>query len=133
MIKNCGAEDIGLESTLKNRVNERISKGEFKPEDLEYIKKLSLNPIKGTLSVDDETLEKLRRMCQLWEVDLKPVHITSHRKFVGPIIVAAKKVLFSILRVLFKGTFEKQRDFNAAVISAFATAVNQSRERNTEG
>ena len=111
---------VALEGSASAAVAARIAEGKFKRTDVEYISRLNLPVVEGALNVSDRQLEKLRRLCQLADVDLVPARISSHRPFIGPLIVAGKKVLFSILKVLLKDTLRKQRDFNAAVISYLA-------------
>ncbi len=119
-IKSVGVPAADLERLVYDRVAERIDQGNFRAADLDYIKRLNMPAVKGALELSGIQLEKLRRLCQLAEVELVPARISSHRPVIGPVIVAAKKVLFSILKVLLKDTLRKQRDFNAAVISFLA-------------
>lgn len=83
--------------------------------------------LKSTLKASDVELEALRRLCQIWDVDLKQPAITSHRKFIGPIIVAAKRIVFPILRTFMRDTLRQQRDFNAQAI-ALLMQLCQSRK-----
>lgn len=116
-----------LECAGQEAVARRISAGHYRATDVDYILRLNLPVVEGALNVTDRQLEKLRRLCQLADVDLVPARITSHRAYIGPLIVAAKKVLFSILKVLFKDTLRKQRDFNAAVISYLAESAKSTK------
>lgn len=126
-ITSVGQAATDIEDRCYRKVAERISAGNYRAQDLEYIARLDLPAVKGTLKMTDRQLEKLRRLCQLAEVDLIPAHISSHRPVIGPVIVAAKRILFSILKVLFKDTLRKQRDFNAAVISFLAEGQVEDR------
>ena len=87
----------------------------------------------GSLKLSKKRLEKLRRLCQLWEVNLKPAEITSHRKVIGPLIVAVKKLVYPILKVLLKETIKQQRDFNAAAVALIADLANESENQSEEG
>ncbi len=49
-----------------------------------------------------------------------PCDATSHRKYAGPVIVAAKKLIYPILRAFFKDTLHQQRSFNAGSIALMA-------------
>ena len=121
---SAGALDgAALEARASAAVAARVAEGRFKRTDVEYISRLNLPVVEGALNISDRQLEKLRRLCQLADVDLVPARISSHRPYIGPVIVAAKKVLFSILKVLLKDTLRKQRDFNAAVISYLAESA----------
>lgn len=116
----CGEDDPARAQALEERVRNRVAAGNFKTEDLRYIEKLSLPVVSGSLAVSEKTLERLRRLCQLWEVDIKATKIESHRKFVGPCIVAGKRILFTLLRTLLKEQLRQQRDFNAATVVMLA-------------
>lgn len=123
-----------LETTAAARVQTKISEKRFRLEDVEYISRLrftlggsSAGPEEQPVevSISPERLEKLRRLCQLWEVDLKPPStITSHRRFIGPVIVALKRAAYPVLRFFMRETLRKQRDFNAAVV-AYLTELSQ--------
>ena len=74
---------------------------------------------------DDPSLDKLRRLCQLWDVDLRCSGITSHRPVLGPFIVAMKKLFYPFLRVFLKDALQQQRDFNAAAVSLLADLASK--------
>jgi len=113
----CGETNLETEETLKKRVLSKISTREFTEENVAYIRDVNLEAIEGSASLTDDTLERLRRMCQVWDADLRPFTITSHRKFVGPIIVGAKKLLFPIFKGFLKDFISQQKSFNAEVLS----------------
>lgn len=116
----CGEQGSSIEELLSSRVGQRQAKGSYSAEDVKYIAALNLKAVKGDLKVSDEVLEKMRRLCQIWDVDLKAKPISSHRKFVGPVIVAAKKMMFPIIRIFLKDFLRQQRQFNAGCISLLA-------------
>ncbi len=123
----CGVEDPTRAGELAKKVDARIEAGVYARSDVEYLARIDRSLVQGTLSINETKLEKLRKLCQLWEIDLKPVEISSHRKFIGPIIVGIKKLLFPIVRVLFKNTLKQQRDFNAAAISLLTELCKDER------
>ncbi|MDZ4786195.1 MAG: hypothetical protein SGJ02_08980 [bacterium] len=125
-----GEFDSSLQNSLQAMVQNRIAKAEFAEQDVDYIKNLSRPVIANKLSVSKERLEKIRLLCQLWDIDLRPSKITSHRKFLGPIIVTAKKAIQPILKMLLKDTINQQRDFNAAVITLVTDLSNQIDQKN---
>ena len=93
----------------------------------EYLKELELSLTKSELDVSDEILERLRLCCQLWDVKINPEEIKSHRKFIGPIIIALKKLLFPILNAFFKNFIRQQKDFNAATIALIGKFIEEKR------
>jgi hypothetical protein len=126
-----GLADPERASALSARVQQRIQSGAFKKADCDYIKRLPARLTPGDLQLSDLQLERLRQVCQRAEVQLMPMKITSHRRWIGPIIVASKRILFSILKVLLKDTIRRQNDFNSAVISYLAASAQKPSEPNT--
>lgn len=122
----CGEASASTSSLVATRVQERIAKGDYSEDDAHYVSEVSLRLTKGELDVSDTTLEKLRALCQLWDLELEPAQISSHRKFIGPIIVIVKRLLFPILQVLLKETISRQRAFNAAAISILFDLANET-------
>lgn len=119
-----------LAEDLSSAVDARISNGEFSSQDISNIQDRDLSVIKGTLTLSDEKLEKLRRLCQVWDIDIRPASITSHRKIIGPVIVGIKRALFPIVRFFLKDLIREQRDFNAAAITLLADLSNSESERS---
>lgn len=122
----CGQEDKAFEESINSRVNQRIANKDYSENDCKVIADMRMSVVKGDLKIDDYTLEKLRHMCQLWDIDLRPREITSHRKIVGPIIVGIKKMLFPILKIFLKDLIRQQRDFNAATIRLVGCLSNKN-------
>ena len=118
-----------LSRQLSESVARRISEGKYTQKDIEIVSKIELPLIDGKLNVNAKDLEKLRELCKLWDVDLKPLHISSHRKFIGPVIVAAKKLFYPFVRAIFKESHKQQREFNAATISMIAEILNRGSEQ----
>ena len=117
--------DTELEELVASRVESKVVAREYSRQDIENIKDRNLRVIEGALSLSDERLEKLRRMCQLWDVQIVPAEISSHRKFIGPIIVGFKRLLFPVVRYLLKDFVRQQRDFNASAIVLLAELSNR--------
>ena len=127
-----GGEPNGaLQRLVEGRTRAAEAARTYRVEDIAYLKKMNMHVAPGQLQVSDLTLEKLRKMCQLWYIDLKPGReISSHRKLIGPMIVAAKKALFPIIRFCLKDTLKQQRDFNAAVIAAITHLAENQQPSN---
>ncbi|MEZ4755094.1 MAG: hypothetical protein R3A13_12495 [Bdellovibrionota bacterium] len=119
-LKILGESNSELESLLNSRVKAKIADKEFTLDNVCYVDKVDFSLVKGKLNLTDKQLEKLRRLCQLWDIKLRPAEISSHRAFIGPIIVTAKKLMFRLLSVLLKDIFHQQKSFNAAAIDMIA-------------
>lgn len=132
-LKICGNEDQEMQSQLLSKKQSLIDSGELTEDQIKYMKQVDLSITKGELDISDKALEKLRVLCQLWDVDIRPQRIESHRKFVGPIIITAKKLVFPILKSFMKDFVRQQKDFNAGVISLvgeIATSKKGDNEKN---
>ncbi len=124
-VKVLGEENQDLERSLSSTVRRKIDQGEFTDKDVNYVASLERPLLPGELTVSASRLEKLRRLCQLWDVDLRVTKIESHRKVIGPFIVAAKTMLIPVLRAIFKDMIRQQREFNAEVIKLLADLSNE--------
>jgi hypothetical protein len=118
---------------IQDRCDSRLQEGVVRAQDVDNIRNRALDLIPKDLSVDAVALEKLRRLCQLWEVDLHVGDISSHRKWIGPVIVQMKKLLFPVIRFFMKDFIREQRDFNAATIQLLAELCNQCSEKGKKG
>jgi hypothetical protein len=122
----CGERDVALAARTAARVAELETRGLCATAEQEHVRELRLGPSTDGFSTSPYRLELLRRLCQIYSVDIKEREISSHRRFVGPCIVAVKKVLFKIVKVLLGPTFKHQRDFNAVTVSLLIDLCNES-------
>ena len=113
----CGESDVAVANSTHERVRGCVESKEFSWDEVAYVSAVSMKAGNSSLAVTDEQLEKIRRACQLWDVDIRMRDISSHRPFVGPIIVAAKKALYPILQAFLKDFIRQQRSFNAAALA----------------
>lgn len=125
--------EANLAAELEKRVQERLASGEYTSQELDHVSRVDVNPIQGELNIPDKRLEKLRRLCQVWDVDLRVDKITSHRKIIGPFIVAAKKLMLPVIRVFLKNFIAEQREFNAAAVSLLAELSNRKEGQGGSG
>jgi hypothetical protein len=126
-----GLADNQLSKRLFDRLTSRINSGKFIWENVGYIQDVSLKAAGKNFEVSEKSLEKLRRACQLWDVDIKLKDISSHRKFIGPVIVTAKKLIFPILKAFLKDSLHQQRAFNAAIL-AVCLDLYDKKKNNSE-
>jgi hypothetical protein len=112
-----GVEAPELAQQLSAEVRRKIEGGVYTEDFVKVVAKISPGVMKRSLRVNAQQLESLRRLCQIWDVDVKPLPITSHRKFIGPVIVAVKRLVFPILKLFLRDSLRQQRDFNAQTIA----------------
>jgi len=124
----CGAKNTELEDLLSERLTQRRNAGFFSLDNQKGVEQASFVAVKGAFSTSPERSELLRKLCQIYAVDIKPLDISSHRKFIGPFIVAVKKVLFRVVRPLIGPALVQQRNFNAAAIYLLTDLCNEMRQ-----
>jgi len=128
-ISTLGRDDRQLTEVIEGRVRSRILSGAYQEKDVLYMDLHRLPLLDGNLEAELEVLEGLRQMAQASDVRLTPPVISSHRPYIGPLIVGAKKILFRILDVLLREQLRRQRDFNARTLETLIK-MQQSRCRN---
>lgn len=122
----CGEVEAELEARVAMRVSELEARGQCTAAEREHVQGLGLGPSQNGFVTSPYRLELLRRLCQIYSVDVKEREISSHRRLVGPLIVGVKKILFKIVKVLLGPTFKHQRDFNAVTVSLLIDLCNES-------
>jgi hypothetical protein len=110
----------GIAESIEQDMQARMDSSEYTADEAYYVSHVDLTLCKKELRLSDERLEKLRQLCQLWDIDLRHKEITSHRKFVGPVIVFAKKRIYPLFRFFLKDLIHQQQRFNATAIALIA-------------
>lgn len=124
-IRAFGNYDTELSSKVESRIAARLAAKEFRADEVEYVRTADFCPVRGTLSVSEKELNTLRRLCQAWEIELRPGKITSHRPLIGPIIVAVKKLVFPLVQVFMKDLVKQQKDFNSSAIALMGSLLSE--------
>lgn len=119
-INRAGEPATQLCQLLASRVEGHINAGHYSVDTIKYFQEVSFSPVADDLTVTEKRLEQLRKLCQLWDLKIRPAEITSHRRFIGPLIVAVKRLIYPILSAFLKDTLHQQRSFNAGVIGLLA-------------
>lgn len=104
---------------------ERLDAKQFRADEIEYVRGANFAPVRGELRVSEAELNILRRLCQAWEIELRPGKITSHRPVIGPLIVGFKKLLFPLVQVFLKDLVRQQRDFNSSSIALMGALLSE--------
>ena len=124
-LKICGSAEPELAGRLTARLARKIKANQVNIDEIRRVEKLTFLS-GGRTELSDDSLDKLRRLCQLWDVDLRCSGITSHRPVIGPCVVAMKKLLYPFLRVFLKDALQQQREFNAAAVSLLADLASRN-------
>jgi hypothetical protein len=120
----CGKPSAELLSELERIADGRMEGGAYSRKSVDDVRALDTMPLKGDVFLSAELVEAFRRLCQLHNVTLLESEISSHRRFVGPVIVFGKKMLYRILRPLLEKTLHQQQEFNAAAIYALGALAS---------
>lgn len=123
----CGESDRQLAKNLAESVAALRSEKGFTESDQAQIQALSFAVTREGFSTTPERMEQIQRLCQLFSMNLRPTNPTSHRPFIGPIIVGVKKVLFPLVNALFGPTFRNQREFNSIVLALLTDLCNEEK------
>lgn len=136
----CGTACPELWRSCVERSQLQIVRGAYRSVDVTEVAEFALPPFKAAPSrarvdqvggeVSDSHLDKLRRLCQLWDLELKPAAISSHRPVIGPLIVALKRALARVVGVIMREPLAHQRDFNAVTISLLAELARDANRRH---
>ncbi|MBX7136685.1 MAG: hypothetical protein K1X83_01790 [Oligoflexia bacterium] len=113
----CGQGSEQIAESCRQELQQLLNAGKLSESEIGRVAKLDFSMRGRELRLDDASLDKLRRLCQLWDVDIRVRQISSHRPLIGPLIVAVKRVLHPLLRALLKDALSQQRDFNAVTIA----------------
>ena len=99
-------------------VAKRIAAGLYASHDPVNISQRKIAGLSWELTCDNASLENVRALARDWEVAVTPPIITSHRPFLGPIIVAFKKIVYPFVEAVLRPTLKTQREWNGHVVEA---------------
>jgi len=127
----CGESDLSLSERVASRIMQLEREGVCSASDQEHVRDLRFGAANGRFATSPRRLELLRRLCQIHSIEVQDRAITSHRKVIGPLIVLAKRAIFSTVRTLLGPTFKHQQDFNAVTVSLLMDLCNEAEQDGT--
>ncbi|MCC6933634.1 MAG: hypothetical protein IT292_10340 [Deltaproteobacteria bacterium] len=119
---------------LNNIVQESLShrlqaNANYQQEEITKLTNKSARLFPKDFAIDEELCNQLRSLCQLSQVSLKPSNkITSHRKFIGPLIVALKKMTYPLIKVHLDDSFKGIAAMNAWLVESHAKQALRIKE-----
>ena len=128
------ADNVNVEEIMKEiqrRVLEKKQAGIYSDEEIQRITELKqdLSPKKNERY--SEMNLHLRKLHHNWDVAASAAIITSHRKILGPFMVALKKLGFRTLLFFGSAFFTRQTEYNAAGVR-FSSVVLEELTRLQE-
>lgn len=118
-----GQPDEHLEARVRERLSRAIADRAIRRENLEYLSQYRVPLLERTAEFSDSHLELFRKLTVSWDLSVTQRTITSHRRFVGRLIVLAKRCVFPLVRAALKEELTRQREFNGAVVEFLACGV----------
>lgn len=117
--------NVDIIQKIENNLSKRIDNNpNFSLEEIEKINIKTVSLCPKNFEISDETSELLRVLSNFSQCELKPVkHITSHRKYIGVIIVFLKKLTWPLVRFHLKETFESMQQFNTWTVYGLAKQI----------
>lgn len=113
-----GHEVVAL---VERRVADRLARGVYDTAEIERIAAMKLRLFAG----GDAASELFRRCCMNWEVEVP--EITSHRPVIGPVLVAAKRLVRRLLRFQGEAVLARQRAFNWNLLLVLREVLERDR------
>ena len=108
-------ESHQLVDRAKNQLAERLSTSKnYSSEEVKKVTELSPRLFPKGYDLSESETEQLRALCMLSKCALQDSSkITSHRKFLGPLIVAGKRLVWRILSHQLNETFDGLKEFHS--------------------
>lgn len=125
-----GKSNSEMADSVREAVERDVASGRMPPNEETRVSELSTSLAKRGFTTSAGRMEVLRELCQLYGRGVTEMGIESHRPFIGPVIVAVKKVVRRIVFALLGPKFAHQREFNARVIRLLADLSNETRSES---
>lgn len=115
-----------IAKSIREAVRNDVTSGAMPADEEARIAAFSTSLSHGSFVASPERIELIRSLCQLYGRGVQAQKIQSHRKMIGPAIVAVKKVIHRLLLALLGASFSFQREFNAHVIRLLSDLCNEA-------
>ncbi len=120
---NLAALNLEIDEALRNRVN---GNEEYTWSEVTDIAELQRTLFPKEFEVESVALERLRVLARLYRCEIQPPHaIKSHRKFIGPCIVAAKKLLWPIINLHMEPCLDQLQEFHSHLLYSHAMEIQR--------
>jgi O-antigen chain-terminating methyltransferase len=128
-----GPVDVArLMEEIKARVRERRVSGFYSDEEVRRITQMELEVTESVPKFEEEIEQHLAQLNDAWDVATEP-DIASHRPGLGPLVVAAKRLLARVTRPYTKLALARQVEFNSTLLHLLNAFVLPARDQLREG
>jgi hypothetical protein len=130
LVDNKLANASGLENKLKERLERRLSKSsDYSAKEIQEIDELNPYLFPANFRLEKADAAAIRSICTLSQTELKPARsITSHRKLIGPIIVAIKKATWPMIKFHLTDSFKGIGQFNSWAVHTICKLLSDQRQ-----
>lgn len=120
---NLAALNLEVDEALRCRVD---ASEEYTWTETRDIARLERTLFPKEFEVENEPLERLRVLARLYRCEIQPPHaIKSHRKFIGPFIVAAKKLLWPVINLHMEPCLDQLQEFHSHLLYSHAMEIQR--------
>ena len=114
---------------LRSQIQEKMTTGQYQPEDLERVERMTLQ-VESAESFDQEgdILYQLSQMNYLCDTG-RPPELSSHRKTIGPVVLAIKKAVRTLSDPYVQMILKRQVTFNVELVRLLNQMVLDYRYR----
>jgi len=117
-----------LEQRISQQAEKRRSSGAWSEAEERQVREMSLLFSREDFAASPQRLELLRALCRTFNVELKTDVQPSHRKVIGPIIVAVKRAILPFISALIGPSMLRQSEFNATDLKLLGELCNGKRD-----
>jgi SAM-dependent methyltransferase len=121
-----------LMEEIRERVRQRHASGFYSEEEVRRVAQMELEVTEVAAGFHTEIEEHLAALNDAWDVAAEPV-IRSHRKGVGPLVVAAKRALRRLTRPYINLVLARQVGFNSRLLHLLNAFVLPVRDQLRDG
>jgi O-antigen chain-terminating methyltransferase len=121
-----------LMEEIRERVRQKRESGFYSEEEIRRVAQMELEVTETAAGFQSELEDHLAALNDLWDTATEP-DITSHRKSVGAVIVAAKRALRRVTRPYINLVLARQVGFNSRLLQLLNSFVLPVRDQLSDG
>ena len=131
-LKSTGSLNIvGLEQQISSTLTARLNQNQlYNLSEVDQIASYPFRLFPTDFELTEDETTKMRALCTLSQCQLRPAtSITSHRRFIGPVIVFIKKLSWPFIKLHLKETLAGIQGFQSWNVKTIAGLIVSSRVR----
>lgn len=125
-----GLED--LSDRVESAASARRASAAVSEQEISHVAGLDRRLFPDGFELDHPNSEMYRRLAILSQSELRPVQITSHRRYIGKLIVFAKRCTWPLLKVHLEKRFRSLDEFSRTTVYQLARQHVEIRDLRQE-